>query len=89
MDNEINLDHVQVEDVNEKALQYLQNVPTETVPEGVKFDGITCVDCGLEIEPERLAFVKGTCRCGECKYWKDKEDAQAALHGKPDYDSDV
>ena len=85
MSHEINLDHVEVVDANELAKTLLESLPQEEVPQGVTFDGITCVDCGFEIEASRLLVVPNTCRCGECKMWHDKDNQRKALNGNPDY----
>lgn len=83
MNNEINLDHVHVEDGNEIARTLLANLPAEPVPEGKVFDGIHCVDCKDPIDPKRLELVK-SCRCAECKPYHDREVQAKALHGNLD-----
>lgn len=85
MNVEINLDQVEIIDANEVGLTLLANAPKEEIPQGAKFDGVTCVDCGFEIEPARLISVPNTCRCGECKMWHDKDNQRKALNGNPDY----
>ena len=86
MSQEINLDQVEVVDANEAGLTLLEKAPKEQVPDGITFDGITCVDCGDAIEPARLISVPSTCRCGECKSWYDKDQQRKALNGNPDYE---
>lgn len=74
-------------DANKLGLNILKTIPKETLPAGVVFDGYTCVDCDLEIEPERLAVVS-TYRCGECKMWHDKDLAKAAAKSNLRFEDD-
>lgn len=43
--------------------------------QGADFDG-TCVDCGEEMPPVRIAY--GRCRCTLCQVAKEKLDKQRA-----------
>jgi RNA polymerase-binding transcription factor DksA len=52
-------------DFTNTTITLLANAPKEEIPQGAKFDGVTCVDCGFEIEPARLISVPNTCRCGK------------------------
>ena len=85
---EINLDQVEIIDANEVGLTLLSSAPKEDIPNDVIFDGITCVDCGFEIEPSRLVAVPNTCRCGECKMWYDKDKQKKAMNGNPNYEDE-
>lgn len=87
MNNEVYFSEVEVVDANELAKYVSQNAPKEQIPAGITFDGVHCVDCDLEIEPQRLAIL-ATCRCGECKMWHDKEQARSALNGNPLYEEE-
>lgn len=85
---EVNLDNVEVEDVNEKALEHLKNAPKEVLPEGVVFNGKDCVDCEDPIDAVRLNSIqKGlihSYRCADCKPYYDKEQRAKTLRGCTD-----
>ncbi len=44
------------------------------------FDGTHCVDCGVEIPAERLAW--GRVRCADCQGYKERAEAARARNGR-------
>lgn len=44
------------------------------------FDGAHCIDCGVEIPSERLAW--GRIRCSDCQGYKERSEAARARNGR-------
>lgn len=44
------------------------------------FDGKHCVDCGVKIPKERLAF--GRVRCADCQEYKERAEAARLRNGR-------
>lgn len=44
------------------------------------FDGVHCVDCGVDIPPQRLAW--GRIRCTECEEYLVRDNRLRAIRGR-------